>query len=147
MAINIPMKELNKVVYRGVELNELNIAGCKWRKPDSITFPSIPKTTVTKYKVEAGTGRRIFSTSKQTEYSGYSDYNSCIIDGIDVTGTSFVIVKQDSALDKSTIYYAKFTGGTLYIETYTQFATSNNFTSAILTAKSYSTTARFLGEY
>ena len=29
MAINIPMNTLKKVIYKGVELNAFNVAGCK----------------------------------------------------------------------------------------------------------------------
>lgn len=29
MAIDIPMNTLKKVIYKGVELNALNIAGCQ----------------------------------------------------------------------------------------------------------------------
>ena len=39
MAINIPMNTLKKVIYKGVELNAFNVAGCKWRKPYNITIP------------------------------------------------------------------------------------------------------------
>lgn len=37
MAINVPMNEVKKVVYKSDELNVLNIAGCTWKKPYTLT--------------------------------------------------------------------------------------------------------------
>lgn len=110
----------------------------------SVTFPAIAKTTVRAYTQTAGSSR-IFQTSQQTEYSGYNAYTSCTIDGVDVTGTYFVTVKENSALLNSTIYRAKFTDGTLYVETVAQGTGTNTTTSMSLTASAYSTTAIFSG--
>jgi hypothetical protein len=82
----------------------------------------------------------------QTEYGGYGAYTSCIIDGVDVTGTNFVTVKENSALLNTTIYRAKFTGGILYVDTTAQGVGSDTATSMILTAEAYSTTATFIGK-
>lgn len=42
MATDIPMNTLEHVVYSGTELNALDVAGCNWRKPYSITIPAKP---------------------------------------------------------------------------------------------------------
>lgn len=61
MAIDIPMNTLKKVVYKGVELNAFNVAGCKWRKPYNITIPTniagISKITVTRSASESNCGQ------------------------------------------------------------------------------------------
>lgn len=61
MAINIPMNTLKKVIYKGVELNAFNVAGCKWRKPYNITIPTnvtgIAQITVTRSKSESNCGQ------------------------------------------------------------------------------------------
>ena len=61
MAINIPMNTLKKVIYKDVELNAFNIAGCKWRKPYNITIPTdiagISKITVTRSESESNCGQ------------------------------------------------------------------------------------------
>ena len=61
MAINIPMNTLKKVIYKGVELNAFNVAGCKWRKPYNITIPTnvagISKITVTRSATESNCGQ------------------------------------------------------------------------------------------
>lgn len=61
MAINIPMNTLKKVIYKGVELNAFNVAGCKWRKPYNITIPTdiagISKITVTRSASESNCGQ------------------------------------------------------------------------------------------
>lgn len=61
MAIDIPMNTLKKVIYKGVELNAFNVAGCKWRKPYSITIPTsltgIAKITVTRSASESNCGQ------------------------------------------------------------------------------------------
>ena len=61
MAINIPMNTLKKVIYKGVELNAFNVAGCKWRKPYNITIPTniagIAKITVTRSASESNCGQ------------------------------------------------------------------------------------------
>lgn len=61
MAINIPMNTLKKVIYKGVELNAFNVAGCKWRKPYNITIPTdiagIEKITVTRSESESNCGQ------------------------------------------------------------------------------------------
>lgn len=107
----------------------------------SITFPAVPRTTVKAY-TQTASSSRIFQTSQQTEYSGYNAYTSCTIDGVDVTGPYFVTVKENSAL-LSTIYRAKFTDGTLYVETVAQGTGTNTTTSMILRANAYNTTAIF----
>lgn len=108
----------------------------------SITFPAVPRQTVKTYTQTAGSGR-IFTTGTQTEYSGYSAYTSCTIDGVDVTGSYFVTVKETGGLLNTTIYRAKFTGGTLYVKTTAQGTGTNTTTSMILSASAYSTTATF----
>lgn len=61
MAIDIPMNTLKKVIYKGVELNAFNVAGCKWRKPYNITIPTniagIEKITVTRSESESNCGQ------------------------------------------------------------------------------------------
>ena len=61
MAINIQMNTLKKVIYKGVELNAFNVAGCKWRKPYNITIPTnvtgIAQITVTRSKSESNCGQ------------------------------------------------------------------------------------------
>lgn len=61
MAINIPMNTLKKVIYKGVELNAFNVAGCKWRKPYNITIPTnvtgIAQITVTRSASESNCGQ------------------------------------------------------------------------------------------
>ena len=61
MAINIPMNTLKKVIYKGIELNAFNVAGCKWRKPYNITIPTnvtgIAQITVTRSKSESNCGQ------------------------------------------------------------------------------------------
>ena len=61
MAIDIPMNTLKKVIYKGVELNAFNVAGCKWRKPYRITIPTnvtgIAQITVTRSKSESNCGQ------------------------------------------------------------------------------------------
>lgn len=58
---DIPMNTLEKVVYKNVELNAFNVAGCKWRKPYSITIPTniagISKITVTRSASESNCGQ------------------------------------------------------------------------------------------
>lgn len=58
---NIPMNTLKEVIYKGVELNAFNIAGCKWRKPYNITIPTnligIAKITVTRSTSESNCGQ------------------------------------------------------------------------------------------
>ena len=61
MAIDIPMNTLKKVIYKGVELNAFNVAGCKWRKPYNITIPTnvtgIAQITVTRSASESNCGQ------------------------------------------------------------------------------------------
>lgn len=58
---DIPMNTLEKVVYKNVELNAFNVAGCKWRKPYSITIPTIipgiDKIKVTRVASESNCGQ------------------------------------------------------------------------------------------
>ena len=58
---DIPMNTLEKVVYKNVELNAFNVAGCKWRKPYNITIPTnivgISKITVTRSASESNCGQ------------------------------------------------------------------------------------------
>ena len=149
MAINIPMNTLKKVIYKGVELNAFNIAGCKWRKPYSITIPTniagISGITVTRAG-ESNCGQ-LTTTSitasgtvlygdtlsvKATAATGYKNPTASFTDGVSnnkVTG-NVTVTASATALTKITLTkntHVK-TISLTYIDGYTE--TSKTVTAA-----------------
>lgn len=87
MATNIPMNTLQKVVYRGTELNSFSAAGCEWRKPYTVTIPTVPgisTITVTRTASESNCGQVTATTLTSTGTVLYGDTLS--ISAIAATG-------------------------------------------------------------
>ena len=87
MATNIPMNTLQKVVYRGTELNSFSAAGCEWRKPYTVTIPTvagISKITVTRTASESNCGQVTATTLTSTGTVLYGD--TLTVSGTPITG-------------------------------------------------------------
>ena len=150
MAIDIPMNTLKKVIYKGVELNAFNVAGCKWRKPYNITIPTniagISKITVTRSASESNCGQ-LATTSitasgtvlygdtlsvQATAATGYNNPTASFTDGVsnnkvigDVSVTASATALTKITLTKNT--HVK-TISLRYIDGYTE--TSKTVTAA-----------------
>lgn len=150
MAINIPMNTLKKVIYKGVELNAFNVAGCKWRKPYNITIPTnvtgIAQITVTRSASESNCGQ-LDATSitasgtvlygdtlsvEATAATGYNNPTASFAEGVsnnkvtgDVTVTASATALTKITLTKNT--HVK-TISLTYIDGYTE--TSKTVTAA-----------------
>ena len=150
MAIDIPMNTLKKVIYKGIELNAFNVAGCKWRKPYNITIPTniagISKITVTRSKSESncgqlnttymsGSGTVLYGDTlsvEATAETGYKNPTASFIDGVsnnkvigDVSVTASATALTKITLTKNT--HVK-TISLRYIDGYTE--TSKTVTAA-----------------
>ena len=87
MATNIPMNTLQKVVYRGTELNSFSVAGCEWRKPYTVTIPTVPgisTITVTRTASESNCDQVTATTLTSTGTVLYGD--TLTVRGTPVTG-------------------------------------------------------------
>lgn len=74
MAINVPMESLEKVIYKGNELEELNIAGCKWRKPYTLTLTG---ADVDGYLLdEISVYRQTHNPANNVDWTGQYDQNN-----------------------------------------------------------------------
>ena len=150
MAIDIPMNTLKKVIYKGVELNAFNVAGCKWRKPYNITIPTnvtgIAQITVTRSASESncgqlnttymsGSGTVLYGDTlsvEATAATGYNNPTASFIEGVsnnkvigDVSVTASATALTKITLTKNT--HVK-TISLRYIDGYTE--TSKTVTAA-----------------
>lgn len=116
----------------------------------NITFPSVQETVTSagQFSVD-GVTYYDYTASNITTYSGYSEYTSCTIDGIDV-GSSYTTIKRESTegtfRTKITTYSARFVDGVLTVRTRATDRRTLKANSVNVSGASYSTTAEFGGK-
>lgn len=115
-----------------------------------ITFPRVSsKITIFDTYTDGDVRYYVYSASETNTYSGYGEYTSCTIDGIDVGSSGYTTIKQnvsESLLGLiTTTYSARFVDGVLTVRTtYSVRKTVTGDVTAL--GVSYSTTAEFGGK-